>query len=83
MDWSKVQRVEGDPDLVRGPNGEITMVNRSTYDAYMAGLEAEQAKEAQVGRLQDDVAVLKSEMSDIKSLLLTLVQNQKGLNYDD
>ena len=83
MDWSKVKRVDGEPDLVRGPNGEITMVNRSTYDAYMAGIEAEQAQQSRVDRLQDDVTVLKSEMSDIKSLLLTLVQQQKGLNYDD
>ena len=48
----------------------------------MKAYRAEQAKEKEFQTLQGDVSVLKSEMSDIKSLLLTLVQS-KGLNYDD
>ena len=82
MDWSKVKRVDGEPDLVRGPNGEITMVNRTMYESYIAGLESERARESRIDTLHDDVSMLKSELGDIKSLLLTLVQNQSK-NYDD
>ena len=76
--------VEENPDWFRdSDSGSLICSNRSEYEKYMKAYNAEQKKEKQIETLQNEVSGLKSEMSDIKSLLLTLVQNQKGLNYDD
>ena len=42
----------------------------------MAAHRAEEVKKKEFTTLQNEVSELKSDMSDIKSLLLTLVQNQ-------
>jgi len=59
-------------------SGSIELVSKTEYEKYMLRIESEKRKKEQEKALQNDVDVLKSEMSDIKSLLLTLVQNQKG-----
>ena len=64
-------------------SGSIELVSKSEYQKYMLRVESEKREKEKQKTLQNDVDTLKSEMSDIKSLLLTLVQNQKGLNYDD
>ncbi|AOV60025.1 hypothetical protein P29A0810_089 [Synechococcus phage S-CAM8] len=43
----------------------------------MSAYKAEQKKKQDLDTLQNEVSELKSDMSDIKSLLLTLVQNQE------
>lgn len=53
------------------------------YEKFMKSYYADQRKKKDFETLQNEVSELKSDMSDIKSLLLTLVQNNKGLNYDD
>jgi hypothetical protein len=58
-------------------NGSIDCSDTSEYQKYMKAYRAQQEKEKQVETLQNDVSALKSELGDIKSLLLTLVQNQK------
>jgi hypothetical protein len=83
MDWSKAKRVKEDPNYSRGPNGEISLTSGSVYEQYMKSVEADRQREQTIDGLQTDVSMLKSELGDIKSLLLTLVQQQKGLNYDD
>ena len=78
------RKVRGHDGWTKDPsNGVVKCTNRSEYDKYMKGYWAEKKKQEEFDALQNDVSGLKSEMSDIKSLLLTLVQNQKGLNYDD
>lgn len=75
--------VENHEKWYRDPDtGSLDCCDTDTYNQYMKAYRAEQAKEKEFQTLQGDVSVLKSEMSDIKSLLLTLVQS-KGLNYDD
>jgi hypothetical protein len=59
-------------------SGSIELVSKTEYEKYMLRIDSEKRKKEQEKALQNDVDVLKSEMSDIKSLLLTLVQNQKG-----
>ena len=44
----------------------------------MAAHKAEKDEKEKMEALQNDVSNLKSDMSEIKSLLLTLVQDQKG-----
>ena len=49
---------------------------KSEYEKYMAAYKADPEKK-KIETLQTDVSELKSELGDIKDLLLTLVQNQK------
>jgi len=58
----------------RDINGAISCADSSTYEKYMKGYRADQEKEKQMETLQTEVSELKSDMSEIKSLLLTLVQ---------
>ena len=66
----------------RDNNGTFDMSSKSKYEKYMLTYNAEREKQMQQEALQKEVSQLKSDMSDIKSLLLTLVQ-QKQNNHDD
>ena len=57
--------------------GSLQCADQNEYEKYMAAHKAEKAEKAKMEALQKEVSELKSDMSDIKSLLLTLVQNQK------
>ena len=75
--------VEGKEGLYRDPSSNaIVRGNVDEYDKYMASYNKRQKEEAEKKALQKEVSDLKSEMGDIKSLLLTLVQNQSK-HYDD
>ena len=75
--------VEGKEGLYRDPSSNaIVKANIDEYDKYMASYNKRQKEEAEKKALQKEVSDLKSEMGDIKSLLLTLVQNQSK-HYDD
>jgi hypothetical protein len=63
-------------------SGSFDCSNKSEYEKYMIAHKARIKKEEEHKALQKDVSDLKSEMSDIKSLLLTLVQNREK-HYDD
>ena len=63
--------------------GAVSCTDQSEYAKYMRAYSADEKKRLELEALQNDVSGLKLEMSDIKSLLLTIVQNQKGLNHDD
>ena len=55
----------------------IVKDNQDEYDKYMASYNKRQKEAADKRALQNEVSELKSEMSEIKSLLLTLVQDKK------
>jgi len=75
--------VEGKEGLYRDPSSNaIVKGNIDEYDKYMASYNKRQKEEAEKKALQKEVSDLKSEMGDIKSLLLTLVQNQNK-HYDN
>jgi len=68
----------------RDPNtGSLQCSDTNTYKQYMRAYEATQRKKQEFDTLQNEVSGLKSELSDIKSLLLTLVQNNSRKHYDD
>ncbi len=70
--------VEGKEGWFRDPSSNaIVNGNQSDYDKYMASYNRRQQEKTDKQALQKEVSQLKSEMSDIKALLLTLVQNQK------
>ena len=54
--------------------GSVQCADQSVYQKYMAAHKAEQVKKREFTTLQNEVSELKSDMSEIKSLLLTLVQ---------
>tara|TARA_B100002019_G_scaffold70136_2_gene60359 strand:+ start:3412 stop:3642 length:231 start_codon:yes stop_codon:yes gene_type:complete len=59
-------------------SGAIDLSHSASYKKYMAAHKAEKDEKEKMEALQNDVSNLKSDMSEIKSLLLTLVQDQKG-----
>ena len=82
-DFDNLIPVEGKEGLYRDPSSNaIIKGNQDEYDKYMASYNKRQKEEAEKKALQKEVSDLKSEMGDIKSLLLTLVQNQSK-HYDD
>ena len=58
-------------------SGAIVSSENREYEKYMKSYRASQKKEEDFKSLQNEVSELKSDMSDIKSLLLTLVQEKK------
>jgi len=58
-------------------SGAIISSETSEYTKYMKAYRASQQKEEDFKSLQNEVSELKSDMGDIKSLLLTLVQKQE------
>ena len=66
--------IKGHSDLARDPNtGSIINVNDHDYHHYVAGRAAKKLKHKQVETMEEDLANLKSEISEIKSLLKELV----------
>lgn len=63
-------------------SGAIDCGSKTEYEKYMAGVRAEEEERRKMETLQNEVSELKSDMSDIKSLLLTLVQNTEK-HHDD
>ena len=58
-----------DPD-----SNAIVNCNKSQYDQYMASYNKREKKEKQFTTLQNDVDVLKSDISDMKSMLTQLLE---------
>ena len=68
MDYYKI---DGNKDLARDPEtGSIVNVNNMEYEQYVSIRKANKEKNAAV---EDDLARLKNEMNEIKSLLKELV----------
>ena len=66
--------IEGHGDLARDPQtGAILNVNDHDYQHYVAAREAKKVKNKQTEDMEQDLANLKSEMIEIKSLLKELV----------
>ena len=57
--------------------GAIQCADTKKYNDYMRNYRARKQKDRDFDTLQNEVSELKSELGDIKSLLLTLVKNQK------
>ena len=74
------------PDLIPVENREgwfrdpeshaIVNCNKSQYEQYMASYNKREKKEKSFNTLQNDVELLKSDISDMKSMLLQLVEKK-------
>ena len=66
--------VEGNSDLVRDPNtDQIINTNTSAYQQYINRREQRKREKEKSLTVEEDIANLKSELSEIKSLLKELV----------
>ena len=66
--------VEGNSDLVRDPNtDQIINTNTTAYKQYMNRRKQRKLEKEKSLTIEEDLASLKSEMNEIKSLLKELV----------
>mgnify|MGYP001350817027 CR=1 FL=1 len=66
--------VEGNADLVRDPKtDQIINTNTSGYEQYIARRKQRKLEKEKSSNIEEDLANLKSEMNEIKSLLRELV----------
>ena len=66
--------VEGNTDLVRDSNtNQIINTNESAYQQYITRRQKRKLEKEKSLAVEEDLASLKSEMSEIKSLLKELV----------
>ena len=66
--------VEGNSDLVRDPRTDsIINTNTNAYEQYISQRKKRKLEKEKSLNLEEDLANLKSEMSEIKSLLKELV----------
>ena len=73
MDYEFV-KVKNQPNLMRDPSSNaILNDNQSDYDEYIARRDAANKRKEKSLNVEEDVAKLKSELSEIKSLLKELV----------
>ena len=74
---SKFIPVEGNNDLVRDPRtDQIINTNKNAYKAYVNRRELRKREKEKSLSVEEDLASLKSEMNEIKSLLKELVNGK-------
>ena len=75
MDYLKV---EGHSNLIRDPNtNSIINTNMSEYQEYILRRNAKSEENQQIQNLESDVANMKDDLTEIKSLLRSLVDGSK------
>ena len=74
---AKLIPVEGNNDLVRDPNtDQIINTNTNAYDQYINQRKKRKFEKEKSLSFEEDLASLKSEMNEIKSLLKELVNGK-------
>ena len=69
---------KGHKDLARDPEtNTIVNVNKVSYDQYIASRKAKSEKNQKVQTMEDDLANVKDELNEIKSLLKELINGPK------
>ena len=70
--------VEGHSDLARDPrNGSIINVNKTEYQQYLARREVKSEKNQKVQNLEEELANMKGDIDEIKSLLKELLNGSR------
>ena len=74
----KYLKVEGHPNLLRDPNTNcIINTNMSEYQEYVLRREAKNDENQKIQNLESDVANMKGDLDEIKSLLRSLINGSK------
>ena len=69
---------KGHRDLARDPlTNNIVNVNNASYDQYIASRKVKSEKNQKVQTMEEDLANVKNELNEIKSLLKELVNGPK------
>jgi len=69
---------KGHKDLARDPlTNNIVNVNKASYDQYIASRKIKSEKNQKVQTMEEDLANVKNELNEIKSLLKELVNGSK------
>ena len=69
-----IYTVKGHKDLARDPEtNTVINVNKVSYDQYVASRQAKNEKNQQIQTIEDEVASIKDDINDIKSLLKELI----------
>ena len=72
------RQVEGHSDLARDPRtGSIVNVNKTEYDQYLARREVKSEKNQKVQNLEKELASMKGDIDEIKSLLKELLNGPR------
>ena len=72
--------VEGHPNLYRDlHSGAIINENQLNYDLYMQQYQSRQIKSQRIDNIENDLNNLKSEIGEIKSLLLKLNERTSSI----
>ena len=70
--------VDGHKDLARDPNtNSIVNVDNLGYDQYVARRKVKSQKNQKVQTMEEDLANVKNELDEIKSLLKELINGSK------
>ena len=70
--------VDGHKDLARDPStNSIVNVDNIGYDQYIASRNAKSEKNQKVQTMEEDLANMKNELDEIKSLLKELINGSK------
>ena len=70
--------VKGHFDLARDPNnGSIINVNKTEYNQYLARREVKSEKTQKVQNIEDELANMKGDIDEIKSLLKELLHGSR------
>jgi len=70
--------VEGHADLARDPHtNSIINVNRLDYEQYVSRRATKEEKNQQIQTIEDEVANMKSDIDEIKSLLRELINGSR------
>lgn len=76
MDYIKVK---GHDHLVRDPQtNSIINTNKSEYEQYLLSKQIKQNEQQKIQILESDVANIKNDLDEIKSLLRSLVNGNKS-----
>ena len=71
----KYLKVAGHAGLVRDTStGAILNTNKSEYEEYIANQRKAEEREAEISQHTEDINNIKSELQDIKSLLLQILK---------
>lgn len=70
--------VEGYADLARDPNtNSIVNINRSEYEQYVSRRKAKAENTQKVQTIEEEVANMKNDINEIKSLLRELINGSR------
>ena len=70
--------VEGHSDLARDPQtGSIVNVNKTEYEQYLARREVKSEDNQKTQNLEDELANMKGDIDEIKSLLKELLNGPR------